>query len=127
MCDVSINKYKVDWNHKVSGPQKKVKDFLKQFWLREVILEEMRIPGTLMRIDLINLTQKIAVEVSPEQHSSYNPFFHGSLAGYRASIKRDMEKENWINLNNFTYVELAGEDLENLSRKLFKEKFGVIL
>ena len=125
---MSPTKYRIDWDRVVSGPQKRVKDFLKPYWKNDAVFEEARIPRSLLRIDLLNVSKGIVVEVSPMQHSAYHPFFHGSEEGFKQSLKRDLIKAQWAELNNLTYVELCEEDLAaGLSRKLFKTKYGVTL
>jgi len=47
-----------------------------------------------MKVDMINMTKRIAVEVQGAQHESFNKFFHGnSRANYLKSIKRDYHKK----------------------------------
>jgi hypothetical protein len=128
--DVSVSRYAIDWDAKkeVSGPQGRVKKFLRQFWEHKLVLEEWRIPCSLLRIDLVCITDMVAVEVSPEAtHTMFNPFMHGSLAGYRDVLKRDILKEQWCELNRFRLVTLIDEDIANLSAKLFLDRFGVSL
>src|SRR4051812_518009 len=90
--DVSIAPHLIDWDYIVSKPQKAVKDFLRPYWTHKRVLEEFPVPGTKMRVDLLclspgpNDTDGIVVEVSPKQHDQFNKFFHGSLAGFRASL-----------------------------------------
>ncbi len=90
------------------------------------------IPGTKLRVDLLCLSpygdsEGVMVEVSPGQHDKFNKFFHGSLAGFRASLKRDLKKAAWAERNKLTYVELGDEDLKALSPQLFLDKFGLTL
>lgn len=126
--DVKYRQYLIDWDHKVSGPQKAVKDFLRPYWEHKTVLEEMRIPGSKLRCDIVCLANPAAViEVSPNQHFQYNAFLHGSLSGFKQSLKRDLQKEKWARLNGFAYVEITDEDLKaGLSVGLFAER-GVIL
>lgn len=126
--NVNILKYKVDWDHKVSAPQLKVKEFLFPYWKDNTVLEEFIIPGSLLRLDLININQSIVIEVSPERtHTRYNKFMHGSLTGYLRVIKADLEKEKWAKDHFKHVVTLIDEDIENLSIKLFREKFKIEL
>lgn len=79
-----------------------------------------------MKVDMINMTKRIAVEVQGAQHESFNKFFHGnSRAKYLASIKRDYEKRIWLENNNFKVLEIREEDLASLSRGYILEKFEV--
>mgnify|MGYP001617861671 CR=1 FL=1 len=128
--NVSVNRYRVDWEREkeVSGPQGKVKKFLRPYWEGKMVLEEFRVPSTRLRLDLYDVSDGIVVEVSPAAtHTMYNPFMHGSLSGYRNTIKRDLLKEDWCRLNGLTLVTLIDEDIANLSAALFLERFGVTL
>lgn len=127
--NINISKYLVDWNYKVSGPQLKVKNFLKLYWRNNVILEEFLIPGSRLRIDILNISKKIAIEVSPEStHGKYNKFLHGSVDGYKKMFKRDLDKIKYIEEQlKYKYIELVDEDIDNLSKELFLSKFNVYL
>ncbi len=125
--DVSIKRHLVKWERKVSGPQKAAKDFLRDYWQHDIVVEEFPIPrGRRMRVDLINLNRAIMVEVSPESSHSYNAFFHGgSLNRFKDALKRDMKKREWGELNGFTVVELVESDFP-LTPEAFARQ-GVIL
>lgn len=126
--DISYIPYLVEWDRVVSAPQKRVKDFLKPYWERDVVLEEAAIIGKRMRFDLVNLNKQIVVEVSPKQHTKYSEFFHGSVAGFKAALKRDLQKEEWCQINGFAFCELLEEDLaEDLTPALFKDRFNIDL
>ena len=85
--------YIVDWDRKVSGPQKKVKDFLYLFWKNHIVLEEMTLPRTRRRYDILSLTIKCVIEISPDEvHLQYNEFMHGNRAGYLKKLKADSKK-----------------------------------
>ena len=129
LVNASIDDYRIDWDKKVSGPQKLTKDFLFPFWKNHVCLEEFRIPKTKLRIDLMNITRRIAVEVSPEAtHRKFNAHFHrGNRMNYVAVLQRDQDKKKWIEENGFLFVELCDDDLDNLTVELFEEKFKVNL
>jgi len=122
---VSTKKYLVNWDKPACSKfQTDVRNFFRTFWERHVVLEEFRIPGSLLRIDLINLSLKIVVESSGRQHSDYVAHFHKNRSGYLSSIKRDLEKHNWCEKNGLTILEIFPEDLPFLSRKFFIEKFN---
>lgn len=120
--NVILTKYLVDWDRKVSGPQLKVKQFLRPYWESCQVLEELLIPGSRLRADLINLTTKVFVEVSPNStHKKFNPFMHGSRMKFLGTIKRDEQKRVWAEQNGFFYVELTDIHLKNLSKETFLE------
>lgn len=128
--EVNVNtaKYSIDWSAAVSRPQKKVKDFLHSFWRYDNVLEEFVIPGSKLRIDLLNLTKiedynGVAVEISPQSSHSFNSFFHKDrVGGFLASVKRDLGKMEWIQANGFLYISLDDADLKNLTVEMFLEK-----
>lgn len=127
--NVNINKYRIDWEgSSASKIQTAVKLFLKRFWSSHIVLEEFRIPGSLLRCDILNVTKRIAIEVSPSQHYEFNKFFHNnSNANFLQHIKRDMAKINWLESNDFDVIELNEEDVDNLSSEYILKKFNIKL
>lgn len=120
IVNVNVTPYLIDWDHAVSVPQKRVKDFLRPFWQNSVVLEEVRIPGSLLRIDLMNLPRRIAIEVSPSSSHAYNPFFHKHRFGFGAALNRELDKAEWCRRNGFKHIELTEEDIGKLSPQWFK-------
>lgn len=126
-ANVNVAKHIIDWDHKVSAPQKKVKDFLRPYWCAHVCLEEFRIPGTLMRVDLMNLTRHIAVEVSPKGSHDFNPFFHKNETRFGKMLGRELEKAKWLEMNGYTIVEVLEDDFAHLSPTWFLDTYGIVL
>jgi hypothetical protein len=125
---VSFSKYRIDWNLKrASEPQFRTKKFLKEFWLGDLVCEEFVIPGSRLRIDLINFSKMIAVEVSGQQHESFSKFFHKTRIGFIKSVKRDFQKIKWLEINNINLVELYDYETLNLDKKEIEKKFSIIL
>jgi len=128
LVTVNVSKYRVDWQRKVSAPQFAAKSFLFPYWRNDIVLEELRIPGSLFRIDLVNLSKKVIIEISPRSlHVNYNKFMHRNRAGYLKKIKSDAEKLKWAEKSGFKFVEFYDEDLANLSPEYLKEKFDLDL
>ncbi len=125
--NVNLAKWHIDWNHKVSEPQLAVKRVLYPYWHGHVVSEEFRIPGSRMRVDLINWTVRVVIEISPEGSHSFNPFFHKSRTGFCAAMKRDLAKAEWAERSGFHYIELTDDDLANLSPEWFLEKHDLSL
>ena len=123
----SVSKYLIDWNKKSrSKLQKRAKDFLKPHWLAHVVYEEFPVYGTRLKVDILNATIKVAVEVNGPQHSSFNKFFHGnSRAKYLSSIKRDHQKAEWLEKNGYKLIEIEESDMENLSKEFIETTFGI--
>ena len=127
--NINVGKYLVDWDKIVSKPQKNTKDFLFPFWRYDVVLEEFMIPGSRLRVDLINCSKRIAVEVSPDStHKNFNKFMHKSRAsGYLKTFKSDLDKEQWLLDNGFAYVKLTDKELKNLDKNEIEQQFNIIL
>ena len=123
----SVQKYRINWEKECrSNIQFEVKQFFKPYWRAQVCYEEFPVYGTRMKVDLINMTKRISVEVQGPQHSSFNKFFHGnSRANYLKSIKRDYHKAVWLENNSFKILEITTEDIASLSREYILEKFSV--
>jgi hypothetical protein len=122
------SKSNVDWDKKVSSPKFKVKSFLREFWKNDVIVEEFVIPGSKFRIDLFNLSKKLAVEVSPDEyHNSFNKWLHKDRQKFLSKIKADELKKEWCIKNSIELVELFNEDINNLSVDYFEKKYNILL
>lgn len=125
--NVNINKYIIDWNQSPSKEQRILQDFLYPFWKNKIILSEFRIPGSLLRVDILNITDRIGVEYSPDSSHDYNVYFHHDRNGFLKKIKSDINKIEWLEANNFKVIEIIKEDLENLSKRFFLDKFDILL
>ena len=123
----SVQKYRIKWDAPCrSNLQYEVKQFFKTYWKGQICYEEFPVYGTRMKVDLINMTKRIAVEVQGAQHDSFNKFFHNnSRANYLSSIKRDYDKRVWLESNDFKVLEIFEEDLPSLSKKYVAEKFEI--
>ena len=81
-----------------------------------------------MSVDILNATKKIAVEVQGRQHLEFNKFFHkNSRAKYLAGIKRDLQKADWLERNDFTLIEINEDEVDGLTKKFFEKKFKIKL
>jgi hypothetical protein len=128
--NINLTPYKIDWNKAVSKPQKATKDFLYPFWKFDVVFEEVCFPlrtqaSRSVRFDLLNLTRRTFLEVSPDAtHLQLNEFMHGSKAGYQKRLMVDEFKREFAEKNGFIFIELNDEHLSDLTVKMFKEKFN---
>lgn len=126
LIQVNFTKYRIKWDEKsASEPQRKTKEFLKKYWYGQIVLEEMRVPGSLLRIDFVNLTKRIVVETHGAQHFSFNKHFHRNRAGYLASFRRDQAKAKFIEINNFAFLEILDSEIDLLSKEYILEKYGI--
>lgn len=125
--DVKISKYYINWDEKsLSKFQYAVKQFLKPFWYNDLCFEEFKVAGSNMRIDIFNLSKRIAVECQGEQHEDPKSFFHANYESYRKQLKRDVEKERFCVLNKIQLVEIYELDLP-LTKEFFKDKYKITL
>lgn len=127
LVNKSVTKYRIKWDGECrSNFQYEVKQFFKNFWYGQICYEEFPVYGTRMKVDLINMTKRIAVEVQGAQHEEFNKFFHNnSRANYLKSITRDHDKIVWLENNNFKILEIFEADLASLSKKYIFDKFEV--
>ena len=95
---------------KQSGPHQRAHSILKELYPHSLIYEEVKIPGSKLRIDLYLPVENLAVEVQGEQHEEYNEHFHKNKMGFLLSKKRDLDKKKWCELNNITLVRLYKND-----------------
>ena len=81
-----------------------------------------------MKVDIMNFTKKLAIEVQGSQQNSFNAFFHNnSRAKYLESIKRDVKKAEWLEKNDFFLIEINEDEAYKLSKEFFEEKFNITL
>ena len=125
--DININSYLIDWNKSPSKEQQVLQDFLKPYWKNKVILAEFMIPGSRFRVDLMNITDRIAIEYSPSSTHDFNKFFHVHPAMFKKRVKSDLDKIKWLQKNNFQVLEVVKDDLIHLSPSFFLSKFGIQL
>jgi len=125
----NVSSYLINWDSPSrSKIQFSTKQFLKDFWKNHIVYEEFPVFGSRLKVDILNATRKIAVEVQGSQHSEYNKFFHGdSRLNYLKSIKRDVAKEKWLVTNDFTLVEIYENEVKNLNEQFFKDKYDITL
>ena len=123
----NVSKFLVDWDGSCRSKfQKSIKDFFYEYWSSHIVYEEFPVYGTRMKVDLVNMTKRIAVESHGAQHESFNKFFHNnSRANYLRSITRDHDKVVWLENNDFKVLEIFEEDLPSLSKRYILEKFEV--
>jgi|TARA_R110000751_G_scaffold55_4_gene246 hypothetical protein len=125
----NISPYLIKWDGSSrSKIQYAVKQFLKPFWKAQRVYEEFPVYGTRLKVDILNATKKIAIEVNGRQHSSFNKFFHSnSRTNYLKSIKRDIQKSEWLEKNDFMLIEIEQDEVCKISKDFFKKKFNITL
>lgn len=127
---MKVNKYLIDWDAPCrSKVQKKVKDFLKEYWKGCIVYEEFPVYGRKrMKVDILNASRKQAVEVHGMQHVKFNKHFHNnSREKFLESISRDLTKYEWLEKNDFTVIEIYENEIDLLTKEWFEVKFDVTL
>jgi hypothetical protein len=129
LVNKNVRNYLVDWQGKSrSKLQFKFKEFFYPYWKNHIVYEEFPVYGSMLKVDLLNATKKIAVEIQGNQHESFNKFFHdNSRLKYLQSIKRDVKKVKWLEMNEFKFLELYEDDLKSLSPRYIEEKCGILI
>ena len=126
LVNKNVSKYLIDWEKKSrSKIQFKIKQFLKEYWENHIVYEEFPVYGTKLKVDILNATKRIAVEVNGTQHTSFNKFFHKTRINYLRSLQRDHKKMEWLKLNNFELIEIEQKEVPLVTYEFIKGKFGV--
>jgi len=121
----SPRKHLIEWNAgSRSKFQKRVKDFLVDYWKNDVVFEEFPVPGTRLSIDFYNANKNIAIEVQGDQHIKFVPHFHRRQGNYLHQLRKDRQKEEFCELNNIKLVEIFQK--EEINKELFS-KYNIIL
>ena len=125
----NVSNYIINWDKKSrSNVQFLTKQFLRPFWQSQIVYEEFPCFGTLLKVDILNATLKIAIEVHGKQHESFNSFFHnGNPANYLKGIKNDFKKIKWLEKNNFKLIEIMEDEVPKLDKDFFLSKFDLKL
>ena len=128
LVDKNVTKYRINWDAPSrSKLQFQVKQFLKPFWLAQIVYEEFPVYGTQLKVDILNATMKIAIEVHGPQHESFHYFHNKNRFVFLEGLGRDASKEEWLELNKFKLVIIYDKEVPNLSKEVFKEKYGILL
>lgn len=124
---LSEKKYLIDWTGKsISLFQYRVKEFFSYYWYDDIVGEEVTLPYTGLRVDILNFTKKIAVECNGQFHSRHVDYFHKTSEDFQKQVSRDVEKERLLELNGFKVIEIYEKNMP-LSEKWILKTFGNIL
>ena len=80
-----------------------------------------------LKVDILNATNKIAIEVNGPQHEKLHFFHNGSPFNYLEALKNDYKKLQWLEKNGFKVVEIKYNEVDTLTVDFFKEKFDISL
>ena len=118
----AARKYLVDWESKSKSKiQHSVKNYLKKYWVLDIVFEEFPLVGSRMTFDFYNATKNIVIEVQGKQHTKFIPFMHAnSKINYLKQLKRDEDKIKFCNLNDIVLLEYFDQEnkLSDLDKML---------
>lgn len=116
----NCEKRRIVWDSESKSKfQKQVKQYLKQYWVRDVVYEEFYVYGTRYTLDFFNATKKIAVEVNGGFHHKFTPFFQKSEFDYLKQLKHDETKRKFCEINNIRLIEIFYNEKNSLSKEYF--------
>lgn len=105
-------KYLIDWSvASRSKFQNNIKNFIKDYWVHDVVFEEFRVVGSRLSLDFYNANKKIAIEVQGDQHIKYVKHFHKNRMKYLDQLKRDQKKLDFCEMNGIKLVEIYSTDV----------------
>ena len=124
----NVSRFIIKWDGKSkSNLQFEVKKFFKPFWKGCIVYEEFPVYGTLLKVDILNATLKIAIEVNGPQHSQFHYFHGGNPMEYLKAVKLDIQKVEWLEQNNFKLIEINWDEVPLLTKEFVKQKFAIEL
>lgn len=118
---LSLGKYRGK-SGKSSKLHESCRSLIKEVFPMVEILEEVRIPGSLLKLDFFLPSISLIVEADGRQHDKYTSFFHQDKREFYLSKKRDSDKELWAEINEFTVIRLSATESED-ERKRKLEAF----
>lgn len=117
-------KFKINWEQKsISKFQFRVKQFLKKYWIDDLVGEEVLLPNTRLRVDIVNFTRMIAVECNGLFHVEHTPYFQKSIKDFKSQVFRDVYKESLLEKNGFYVIEIYEKNMP-LTEKWVTKTFG---
>lgn len=117
-------RFLIDWDGpSLSKFQFKVKQFFKKYWIDDIVGEEVILPDTRLRVDILNFSKKIAVEVNGLFHVKHVPHFQENKKSFENQVFRDVYKEHLLEANDFLVIEIYEKNLP-LSPKWITKTFG---
>jgi hypothetical protein len=126
--NLNVARFAIKWDgDSLSSPQFKVKQFLKPYWQFDMCYEEFPVFGSRLKVDILNATKKVGVEIHGPQHEEFHYFHNKSRFNYLKGIKNDVIKTEWLEKNGFTLVVIYTKEVDLISPAFFLDKFGISL
>lgn len=120
-------KYLIKWfAPSLSRFQRDIKEFFYDFWADDVVGEEVTLPYTRLRVDIMNFTRKIAIECNGKFHKEFTPYIQSNIQKFHNQVSRDVLKEENLERNGFTVIEIYEKNMP-LTEEWVLNTFGNIL
>ena len=84
---------------------------------KQIILEEVPIPGCRLFCDFYLPFRKVVIECHGRQHYEFVPHFHGNRLGFAQVNVRDQNKRRWCQNNNIRMAILPFSETNDEWRK----------
>ena len=124
----NVSRYLVKWDGKCKSQiQFQTKQFFKRYWYGCICYEEFPVYGSMLKVDFLNATMKIAVEVNGPQHSKFHYFHNANPNLYLEAVKNDLKKGKWLEQNGFKLIEINWDEVPLLTSSFIKDKFDITL
>ena len=79
---------------------------LKELYPHDIILEEVLVPDSRLRMDFVIPSVKLVIEVQGKQHEEFNTHFHKYREDFIRQQNRDQMKRDFCEINNLVLVEI---------------------
>lgn len=105
-------KYAISWDGpSISLFQFNVKQYFKEAWEDDIVGEEVTLPYTRLRVDILNFTRKIAVECNGKFHAEHTSYFQKTKEDFYWQVTKDVQKEMLLELNGFRVIEIYEKNM----------------
>lgn len=113
----SLAKYVGNENSNPSDLHLRVREFLEDNYPALQILEEVKLPDSLLYLDFYLPVIKIACEAQGQQHDEFSLYMHKDKLSYSRSKGRDNRKAEFCRINNIKLVYFYPYEKEEEWRK----------
>lgn len=115
----SLAQYVGNENSNPSDLHIRAREFLEENYPALQVLEEVKLPDSLLRLDFYLPVIKVAIEANGSQHEHFSLYMHGDKLSYSRSKGRDNRKAEFCRINNIRLVYFyADEDEEEWKKKM---------
>ncbi len=99
-------KYPIKGENGRSKFQHKIYLELKKLYPHDIILEEVKIPGSRLFCDFVIPSVRLIIECQGKQHEAFNTLFHKYREDFIRQQNRDQLKRDFCETNNLVLIEV---------------------